>query len=148
MRTVSSVGALSVLGLLSPAVYADDSGAPAPAAPTSSAAVDATGDGCNPGSENEGFFQRLADSYKAHLFPTDAPAPAPTDAPAVLSGYDPSRVSEPSESVPPWPYSTWPEGGTAVIGYENMYYGPLMDAIWCGKHGKQLKDSRWTIYGW
>jgi hypothetical protein len=29
-----------------------------------------------------------------------------------------------------------------------MTYGPLMDAIWCGKNGRQEKESRWAIYGW
>jgi hypothetical protein len=134
-----------VFGALSPLVHADEAQLPQPAAAT---AADGLADGCNPGSENEGFWQRLADSYKAHLFPSDPPAVAAADATAAPSGYDPDRVPAPPESIPPWPYSTWPMGGTEVIGYENIYYGPLMDAIWCGKHGKQLKDSRWTIYGW
>src|SRR5262249_46062361 len=57
-------------------------------------------------------------------------------------------LSPPPASVPPWPYSTWPMGGTPAIGYENIYYGPLMDAIWCGRNGRELKDSRVTVYGW
>jgi hypothetical protein len=131
--------AIALIAVLSPLAQANDS---------SSSSGTGPADGCNPGSENEGFWQRLADSYKAHLFPGDAPAPAPTNTPAAPVGYDPDRVPAPPESVPPWPYSTWPMGGTEAIGYENIYYGPLMDAIWCGRNGKKLKDSRWTIYGW
>jgi hypothetical protein len=146
-RLVARSLTLIVLSALAPLVHADDATTPKPtaAAPT---ATGGAAEGCNPGSENEGFFQRLADSYKAHLFPADPPAATPGDAPATPSGYDPSRVSAPPENIPPWPYSTWPEGGTESIGYENLNYGPLMDAIWCGKNGKQWKDSRWTIYGW
>jgi len=125
--------AACALALGAPCVFADDSG---PA------------DGCAKGSEQESFWQRLADSYKAHLFPPAPPAPDPNAPPAAPSGYDPDRGPAPPESIPPWPYSTWPMGGTETIGYENMTYGPLMDAIWCGKHGKQEKESRWTIYGW
>ncbi len=133
-----------VLSALAQLVHAEEATTPKPT--TTAGAADGPAEGCNPGSEKEGFFQRLADSYKAHLFPADGPAPSDTS--ATPSGYDPSRVPEPPESIPPWPYSTWPMGGTEAIGYENMYYGPLMDALWCGKHGRKLKDSRWTIYGW
>jgi hypothetical protein len=129
--------ALALLAVLSPLAQADDK---------SSSSADGPADGCNPGSENESFWQRLADSYKAHLFPSDTPAP--TDSSAPPSGYDPDRVPPPPESIPPWPYSTWPMGGTPAIGYENIYYGPLMDALWCGKHGKKEKASRFTVYGW
>jgi hypothetical protein len=137
--------ALLVLSALSPVVLADDVTAPTPAPAAASSAPDAPAAGCNPGSENESFFQRLGDSYKAHLFPGDAPPGDPT---GPSSGYDPRRVSAPPEGVPPWPYGTWPVGGTEAIGYENIYYGPLMDAIWCGKNGGKWKDSRFTIYGW
>jgi Putative beta-barrel porin-2, OmpL-like. bbp2 len=137
--------ALLVLSALSPVVLADDVTAPTPAPAAASSAPDAPAAGCNPGSENESFFQRLGDSYKAHLFPGDAPPGDPT---GPSSGYDPRRVSAPPEGVPPWPYGTWPVGGTEAIGYENIYYGPLMDAIWCGKNGRKWKDSRFTIYGW
>ena len=101
--------------------------------------------GCASGSDNEGFWQRLADSYKRHLFPSDQADTG--DGADASSGYRPG-LQPPPESVPPWPYSTWPMGATPAIGYENIYYGPLMDAIWCGRNGKRLKDNRITIYGW
>ena len=144
--------ALAALILFSPLVHADDSGTPVG---TSTAAA-----GCNPGSENESFWQRLADSYKAHLFPKESRAGWHRNRGAPGHGFESAAaasidaggyrrgLSPPPESVPPWPYSTWPMGGTPAIGYENIYYGPLMDAIWCGKNGKQWKDSRFTIYGW
>jgi hypothetical protein len=102
-------------------------------------------EGCAADSASEGFWQRLADSYKAHLFPPPTP---PADPNAPPSGYDPDRGPAPPVGNPPWPYSTWPMGGSESIGYENMYYGPLMDAIWCGKNGKRKKASRFVIYGW
>ena len=129
---------LILLTLLSPLIHANDN--------SSSAGGPAVG--CSADSETEGFWQRLADSYKAHLFPGETTAPVPGAAPVTPSGYDPDRVPPPPETVPPWPYATWPMGGTPAIGYENIYYGPLMDAIWCGKNGKKWKDSRVTIYGW
>lgn len=150
----SAARALAPTALLifSPLVYAHDTGTQATA---STAAED-----CNPGSENESFWQRLADSYRAHLHSNEPPSTAGTTpaatpgtdaaaaAPSIDAGGYRRGLSPPPESVPPWPYSTWPMGGTPAIGYENIYYGPLMDAIWCGKNGKRWKDSRFTIYGW
>jgi hypothetical protein len=132
VRRIFGLGAC-LLALGAPPIFAADSG---PA------------DGCAKGSEQESFWQRLTDSYKAHLFPGDSPAPDPNAPPAAPSGYDPDRVPAPPESSTTWPYTTWPIGGTEAIGYENIVYGPLMDAIWCGKNGKKDKDSRWTVYGW
>ncbi len=107
-------------------------------------------DGCAKGSENEGFWKRLSESYQKHLFPPDQPdtAPdpnAPFDAEAAGRRED---LAPPPVSNPPWPYSVYNEGGTIIIGYENMYSSALMDALYCGSNGKALKDSRFTIYGW
>ena len=103
-------------------------------------------DGCRKGSEDTSFWQRLADSYKSHLFPDDTPAPA-ADPAADPVGYR-KDLTPPPVGNPPWPYSTWNVGGTQAIGYENMYSSALMDAIYCGSNGKAWKDSRVTIYGW
>ncbi|MGA2399189.1 MAG: outer membrane beta-barrel protein [Steroidobacteraceae bacterium] len=91
-----------------------------------------------------------AQSYEKHLFPGEQPAPAvdpnaPFDEQA--AGYR-QDLPPPPVSNPPWPYSVWNEGGTEVIGYENMYYSALMDAIYCGSNGNAWKDSRFVIYGW
>jgi Putative beta-barrel porin-2, OmpL-like. bbp2 len=96
--------------------------------------------GCATGSENQGFYARLRDSYESHLAWNGADPNAP--AAAVTGG------AEVPESNPPWPYSTWNIGGTPAIGVENMYYNALMDALYCGPDGQNLKDSRFTIYGW
>jgi hypothetical protein len=117
----------------------------------SSAALADSGpaDGCAKGSENTSFWKRLGDSYKAHLFPDDAPAPAadPSTADQDPIGYR-KDLPPPPVTSPPWPYSVYNEGGTELIGYENMYYNALMDALYCGSSGKAWKDSRVTIYGW
>ena len=122
--------------------------------------------GCRSGSQDEGFWQRLSDSYKSHLFPDATPAADPAPASGASTSTAPAQALQPTglakeeaqghrddlpappESNPPWPYSVYPEGGTQVIGYENAFHGPLMDAIYCGDNGQAWKDSRFTIYGW
>jgi hypothetical protein len=106
-------------------------------------------DGCKKGSEDTSIWDRLSDSYKMHLFPDDTPAPAADAAAADQEpvGYR-KDLPPPPETSPPWPYSVYNQGGTEFVGYENMYYSALMDAIYCGPHGKAWKDSRVTIYGW
>jgi Putative beta-barrel porin-2, OmpL-like. bbp2 len=129
--------AVALLSLAMP-VFADN-----PPAATQPAAVrdpDGPAEGCAKGSDNEGFFARLKDSYKSHLAWDGGDPNAP---PAKVVG-----GAEIPESNPPWPYSTWNVGGTEAIGVENMYYSALMDALYCGKGGQKLKDSRFTIYGW
>jgi hypothetical protein len=95
-------------------------------------------DGCAKGAESTSFWKRLSDSYQKHLFPGDQSAPAldpnaPFD--EVAAGYR-KDVAPPPVSNPPWPYAVWNEGATQLIGYENMYSSALMDAIYCGEHGK------------
>jgi len=107
-------------------------------------------DGCPKGSETEGFWKRLSESYRRHLLPGDSSAPAPDpNAPfdEEAAGYR-KDLAPPPVSNPPWPYGVYNEGGTELIGYENMYNNALMDALYCGANGKALKDSRFAIYGW
>jgi Putative beta-barrel porin-2, OmpL-like. bbp2 len=104
------------------------------------AAPDGPAEGCKKGSENEGFFARLRDSYRSHVAWDGGDANAPPT--TVVGG------AEIPESNPPYPYSTWNMGGSPAIGVENMYYSALMDALYCGRGGQKLKDSRFTIYGW
>ncbi len=108
-------------------------------------------DGCIKGSEDESFWKRLSQSYEKHLFPGDAPAAPAADPTAPFDAEAEGRrenLPPPPVTNPPWPYAVYNEGGTELIGYENMYYSALMDALYCGSHGKALKDSRFTIYGW
>jgi hypothetical protein len=103
-------------------------------------AADGPVDGCAPGSESKSFGSRFASTYVDYLKwdgdPTDAKPTWRDDVPP------------PPLSTPPYPFATWPIGGTETIGYDNQYYGPLMDALYCGPNGKAWKESRVTIYGW
>ena len=107
-------------------------------------------EGCAKGAENSEFWKRLGDSYQKHLFPSNQPAPvvdlsAPFDEQA--AGYR-KDLPPPPVSSPPWPYAVYNEGGTQLIGYENLYSSVLMDAIYCGSNGKAWKESRFVVYGW
>jgi hypothetical protein len=104
-------------------------------------------EGCAQGSQQMSFWKRLGDSYKSHLFPEGQMVTPPDAEGAATPGVRPG-LPDPPVSNPPWPYSVYNEGGTEVIGYENMYYSALMDAIYCGPNGKAWKDSRVTVYGW
>jgi Putative beta-barrel porin-2, OmpL-like. bbp2 len=101
----------------------------------------------------ESFFPRLVDTYKEHLHYWDqqaAAANAPS-APAAANAEPAYRGAPPPEDSPPFPYSTWPIGGTSAIGYSGPYASystPLMDTLYCGPYGNMLKASRIQIFGW
>jgi hypothetical protein len=137
-RSITAI-ALAALGLgpIASAETAEDSATPV-TAPTRAAKGPV--DGCRKGSEGEGFWARLRDSYAGHLAWNGADPTAP---PTLVVG-----GAEVPESNPPWPYSSWNIGGSESIGVDNMYYSALMDAIYCGPSGQAWKDSRLTIYGW
>src|SRR5262249_11885768 len=85
-----------------------------------------------------GFFGRLAGAYADHLRIT-----------GTESGPDLAyRGASAPVSSPPFPFSTWPIGGTVSIGSPDTSGGPLMDAIYCGPYGQLIKDSRIKVYGW
>lgn len=98
-------------------------------------------DGCATGSASKSFGERFTATYSDYMKWDGDPA-----------GADPSwrkdDVAPPPLSTPPYPFSTWPIGGTETIGYDNQYYGALMDSLYCGPHGKAWKESRVTVYGW
>jgi hypothetical protein len=96
--------------------------------------------GCAAGSENQSFSDRFVSTYKDYLKWDGDPEGGEQ---SWRQGYAP-----PPESTPPMPFTGWPIGGTESIGYDNTYYGPLMDALYCGPNGKAWKDSRVTVYGW
>jgi hypothetical protein len=112
----------------------------APGAVAAAPDPDGPVEGCAKGSQNEGFFSRLKDSYRSHLA---WDGPDPNAPPTKIVG-----GAEIPMSNPPWPYSAWNIGGSEAIGVDNMYYSALMDALYCGAGGQKLKDSRFTIYGW
>jgi hypothetical protein len=138
---------ITLLSLAATLARAGDAAPPPASAAGSSGPIE----GCADGSANTGFWKRLSDSYKKHLFPEDQPAAPAADPNAPFdeqaAGYR-KNLAAPPVSNPPWPYAVWNEGGTELIGYENMYSSALMDAIYCGEHGKAWKASRFTIYGW
>lgn len=83
-----------------------------------------------------GFFHRFGQAYwDDWTKPADDP-----DLPR--RGY-PAPVSS-----PPFPFADWPYGGSPVIGASDTSGGPLMQAIYSGKHGKEWENSRIKIYGW
>ncbi len=137
-RSWSQVIAIALLYGATPAAFPDN--ATSPPSAVGAANPDGPAQGCKPGSENEGLYARLKDSYQEHLAWNGGDPNAP---PAMIVG-----GAEIPESNPPWPYAVWNKGGTQLIGYENMYSNALMDALYCGPDGKALKDSRFTIYGW
>ena len=96
--------------------------------------------GCAPGSADRGFAERLGDAYRTHFAWNGGEPSAP--APRVVDG------AEVPVSNPPWPYATWNIGGTNAIGVDNLYSSAVMDALYCGRGGQALKDSRLTVYGW
>ena len=97
-------------------------------------------DGCEKGSEKASFGDRFVSTYKDYLKWDGDPADTP---PNWRKGLQPPMVSS-----PPMPFGNTPMGGTENIGYENIYYGAFMDAIYCGPNGKMWKDTRLTMYGW
>ncbi|MEB0033219.1 outer membrane beta-barrel protein [Undibacterium sp. RTI2.1] len=97
-------------------------------------------EGCPENSASKSFSERFSTTYSDYLKWNGDPADA---APSWRKD-----VQAPPVSSPPYPFATWPIGGSETIGYDNQYYGPLMDTIYCGPNGKAWKDSRITVYGW
>jgi hypothetical protein len=58
------------------------------------------------------------------------------------------RGDPPPVTAPPFPFSIWPYGGSVTIGYPFTQAGPLMTALWGGKHGEWWKKYGIQIYGW
>jgi Putative beta-barrel porin-2, OmpL-like. bbp2/Carboxypeptidase regulatory-like domain len=79
------------------------------------------------------FFKAYADDWKGSAGNAAAPK---------FRGY-----SAPV-SAPPFPFSVWPYGGSVTIGQPWTQAGPLMTAIWEGKHGDWWKRNGIQIYGW
>jgi hypothetical protein len=84
------------------------------------------------------FGPRLVDTYERYLNWDGDPPPAPG------SFRPPPAVN----TNPPYPFSTWPMGATASIGFTNSHFTPLMDTLYCGPYGQIMKDSGIVVYGW
>jgi hypothetical protein len=91
--------------------------------------------GADPNSFFHRFFKAYADDWKPAAANASAPAPAFRGDPAPVNG-------------PPFPFSTWPIGGTVSIGQPWTQAGPLMTVLWEGPHGDAWKKSKIQIYGW
>ena len=125
MKHVLSSAALAVSALAACSAAHADSGAVA---------------GCAKDSAAQGLADRFTSAYSDALAWNGDPADA-----------EPSwrkDTAAPPLGSPPYPFATWPIGGTETIGYDNQYSGALMDALYCGPNGQAWKDSRVTIYGW
>src|ERR1700734_451858 len=104
---------------------AQDSGGPTAPANTSAA-------------DHPGFFGRFLKAYADDWKGTPAP-----------SGPEPAYRGDPAPvSGPPFPFGVWPYGGSVTIGQPWTQSGPLMQAIWGGKHGDWWKRSGIQIYGY
>ncbi len=88
-------------------------------------------------SDSGGFFRRLGEAYENDW------TRACDNSPDLPRRGDPAPVSS-----PPFPFSDWPYGGSPTIGAPDTSGGPLMTAIYEGKHGKSWEDRRIKIYGW
>ncbi len=95
-----------------------------------------------PTQPSPGFFRRFARAYADDWKPAPTNASAPS-APAPAFRGDPAPVNG-----PPFPFSTWPIGGTVSIGQPWTQAGPLMTALWEGPNGEFWKKSKIQIYGW
>ncbi|MGB8581163.1 MAG: outer membrane beta-barrel protein [Candidatus Sulfotelmatobacter sp.] len=93
--------------------------------------------GLNLASDQSGFFHRFFKAYADDWKPAGTPAPAPA-----------FRGDAAPVNGPPFPFSTWPVGGTVPIGQPWTQAGPLMTALWEGPHGEAWKKSKIQIYGW
>src|SRR5215831_8847896 len=88
--------------------------------------------------KHTGFFGRFYESYINHLHATGE-----------SSGPEPAyRGVPPAVDSPPFPYSTWPMGGTPAIGYPDTRGGPLMDTLYCSSVGDFFTKSRIKLFGW
>jgi hypothetical protein len=84
-----------------------------------------------------GFFRRFLKAYADDWKGSSATSETPK-----YRGYAGALTT------PPFPFSVWPYGGSVTIGQPWTQAGPLMTAIWGGKHGDWWKRSGIQIYGW
>ncbi len=122
------LGLLSWLQLCGPWAYAQ------------STAPGTGGVALNTNTEQGSFLRRLFKAYSDDWWPPAASNPAAA-APAFRG--DPAPVNG-----PPFPFSTWPIGGTVSIGQPWTQAAPWMTAVWDGPDGDGWKRHKIQIYGW
>lgn len=91
------------------------------------------------GGSRPGFFKRLGRAYWDDWHPPAAAANEPQPA---YRGYPAP------ESNPPYPFTTWPMGGTVAIGYPAATSYPLTTALQTGPNGDWWKKANIQVYGW
>jgi hypothetical protein len=93
--------------------------------------------------EDKWFGERLVDAFAKDLGTPAYTAPAPDASP-------PQRRIPPAPfDSPPFPAGDWQIGATPIIGDPGvMPVWPLMEALYAGRGGDWLKQSRIQIYGW
>jgi hypothetical protein len=125
---------------IAPENNAEPPAAPSQQQPATSAAN--PGQTLNTRPDQASFLRRLikvyADDWKplpagpgTTSFSASAPALRGDSAPQLING-------------PPFPFSTWPIGGTVSIGQPWTQTGPLMTALWSGprRHLEEERDSK------
>src|SRR6478752_712072 len=91
---------------------------------------------------HEPFFQRLDEAFLEQL---GTPAYTPPDPNAPNT----RRIPPPPFDSPPFPSGDWQINGTPIIGDPGQLAPyPLMQAIYEGPGGQQIKDSKVQLYGW
>jgi len=81
------------------------------------------------------FFKAYADDWKGSSGGGDSSAPKYRGYPAPIDN-------------PPFPFTTWPMGGTPPIGYPSSTSYPLTSALQSGPHGDWCKKANIQMYGW
>jgi len=90
---------------------------------------------------HEPFAQRLEEAFLEQL---GTPAYTPPDPNAP----NPRRIPPAPFDSPPFPSADWQIGGTPIIGDPGeLPPYPLMQAIYEGPGGQQIKDSKVQMYG-
>src|SRR5271168_651548 len=92
------------------------------------------------------FWERLFNYYRLEWGHDTAPA----DPKAPPSRRPESEVPPTPETIPPYPFTEWPYGGTTSLGVTrpNSIDSPLMAALGNTSVGSWMSDNHVQVYGW
>jgi hypothetical protein len=92
----------------------------------------------------DGFFERLINYYRLE-WGHEGPPADPKAPPSRRAGWP-----DAPQSVPPYPFTEWPYGGTTSLGVTRTgsVDSPLMMALGNTGLGKWMNDSGIQVYGW